>query len=113
MGRMKKNQELPFDTPVSVRTTPAIDSEAHENQMIAYAMNLAEQRLLNGTASSQEVVFYLKLGCSRDKMEKEKMKKETELMEAKRQNLEAVQRIEAMYASAMEAFRAYSGDDDD
>ena len=36
------------------RMRPALTPEARENQMISLAMDVAEERLRNGTASSQE-----------------------------------------------------------
>ena len=47
----------------SAKTTrkirPALTPEARENQMIALAVDLVEQRLLDGTASSQETTHFL------------------------------------------------------
>ena len=50
---------------------PAISPEARENQMIALAVDLAEEQLRNGTASSQVITHYLKLGSTKEKIEKE------------------------------------------
>ena len=41
---------------------PALSPEARENQLIDLAVNLAEQQLLDGTASSQVITHFLKLG---------------------------------------------------
>ena len=65
------------------RMRPALTPEARENQMISLAMDRAEERLMNGTASSQEIVHFLKLGSTRERLEKEKIALENELVKAK------------------------------
>ena len=49
---------------------PAMSPEARENQMIALAVDLAEKQLLEGTASSQVITHYLKLGTTKEKIER-------------------------------------------
>lgn len=97
--------------PVSTsrKTRPALSPEARENQMISLAVDLAEKQLMEGTASSQVITHYLKLGSTKERIEKEILEKQKDLIEAKTQNLQSAQRIEEMYAKAMEAFRSYSG----
>lgn len=101
--------------PKKVR--PALTPEARENQMIAMAMDLVEERLLNGTASSQETTHFLKLGSSKARAELEKIEKENALLVAKVKALESQERTEAMYAEALKAMRMYNGqvdyDDED
>lgn len=93
----------------SMRQPPAMSSEARENQMIALAINLAEKQLLEGTASSQVITHYLKLGSSKEKIEKEILEKQRELIDAKTENLKSAKRVEELYANALEAMREYSG----
>ena len=40
---------------------PALSPETRENQLISLAYDLVEERLLNGTATSQETTYFLKL----------------------------------------------------
>ena len=54
----------------------ALSPEARENQLIAYATNLAERQLREGTASSQVIVHYLKLGSSKERLEKKLLEEE-------------------------------------
>lgn len=96
-----------------MRQPPAMSSEARENQMIALAINLAEKQLLEGTASSQVITHYLKLGSSKEKIEKEILEKQRELIDAKTENLKSAKRVEELYANALEAMREYSGHGDD
>lgn len=88
---------------------PAISEEAREGQMISLAMDLVEERLRNGTASSQETTHFLKLGTQMKKLELEKMKKENELLEAKTEALKSAKKVEELYADAIRAFGIYSG----
>ena len=46
------------------KSRPSMSPEARENQVIAAAMNLAEEQILNGTASSQVITHFLKLELS-------------------------------------------------
>lgn len=91
------------------RRKPALSPEARENQMIALAMDLAEQRLRDGTASSQEVTHFLKLASSKERLEKEIMEKQKALIEAKTNAYASSEEIKSLYADAMAAFRSYNG----
>lgn len=92
---------------------PAITPEGREQQMISLAMDLVEQRLRDGTASSQETTHFLKLGSIRNQLEIKKLEKETELLAVKKESLESSARMEKLYSDAMEAMKTYSGRDDD
>ena len=88
---------------------PALTPEARENQMIALAIDLVEQRLLDGTASSQETTFYLKLGSSKAKYEKQLLKAQAEVAVAKKEALDAQRRSDEDLKEVIRAFRQYSG----
>ena len=88
---------------------PALTPEARENQLISLAVDLAEKQLREGTASSQVITHYLKLGSTKEKIEKEILEKQKELIEAKTQNLQSAKRIEELYAAALKAMRTYGG----
>ena len=88
---------------------PAISPEARENQLIALAIDLAEQQLMDGTASSQVISHFLKLATAKEKLEREKLEKEVELVKAKTENLQQAKRIEELYANAINAMKSYSG----
>ena len=94
----------------SLKTTkPALTPEDREKQLIALATDLVEQRLRNGTASSQETTHFLKLGTQKATLEKEILEKQKELIVAKTENLKSGQKLEGLYIEAMEAMRRYSG----
>ena len=76
--------------------------------MIAYAINLAEEQLRNGTASSQVITHYLKLGSMRERMEKKKLQEEIKLLEAKTEAIKADREKNDLYAQVIEAIRTYT-----
>lgn len=88
---------------------PALSPENEEAQCVALAMNLVRQRLLNGTASSQETTHFLKLGSPKARLELEILEKEKELITAKTDKIKSEERSEQMYADAIKAMRNYSG----
>ena len=88
---------------------PALTPEAREGQLIALATDLVEQRLRDGTATSQEVVHFLKLGSMRERLEREKLQHENMMLEAKTKALDAQSNSEEMYLEAIKAMKRYSG----
>lgn len=88
---------------------PALTPEARENQMISLAENLAEQQLRDGTASSQVITHYLKLATMKERLEREKLEKENQLLIAKTEALQSAKRVEELYANAIAAMKSYSG----
>ena len=103
---MKKTE--PKKEPVK-KARPALTPDARENQMISLTMDLVEQRLIDGTASASETVHFLKLASSKERLEKEKLQKENELLRAKTESLQSAKRIEELYAKALDSMRTYSG----
>lgn len=91
---------------------PAITPEGREGQLVALAMDLAEQRLREGTASSQEVVHFLKMGSMKHQREMEKLEEENKLLRAKTEALESGKEIKALYEDALKAMRNYAGQGD-
>lgn len=96
------------DEPVT-RLPPASTPEARENQLVAAAYDLAEKRLLDGSASAQEVTHFLKLGSSREKLEQERLQNENALTQAKIDLMASQQRQEELIADALNAMRGYTG----
>lgn len=107
----KKKQSIPKEQPKKMR--PATTPEARENQLIALAVDLAEKQLLEGTASSQVITHYLKLGTQKEKIEREILEKQKELITAKTEALQATKRIEELYSNAIAAMKTYSGQNND
>ena len=88
---------------------PALNPDARENQLISLAIDLVEQRLIDGTASAQETTHFLKLASRKAKLESERAEAELELMRAKTQALHDQADIKALYKDAIAAMRRYSG----
>jgi hypothetical protein len=99
------------------RRAPATTAEARENQLISLAVDLAEKQLLEGTASSQVISHYLKLGSTKERIEKQILEKELDLIQAKTEAIKSAKRVEELYSNALNAMRSYSGrggpDEDD
>ena len=91
---------------------PALTPEARENQLIYLATDLAEKQLREGTASSQVITHYLKLGSTKEKLEREKLAEENNLLRAKRENLQSQKNVEEKYIKAINAMKRYSGNGD-
>ena len=91
------------------RIRPALTPEARENQLIALAVDLVQQRLLDGSASSQETTHFLKLGSMKNQLEMEKLREENKLLKAKTESIQSAKRVEELYAEAINAMRRYSG----
>ena len=105
---MKKTDKTPTSTS-SRKIRPALTPEAREDQLIALATNLVEKRLIEGTASSQETVHFLKLATTRARLEREKLELDNELTKAKTESIRAQKRSDELFAEAIRAFKTYSG----
>lgn len=96
---------------------PAKTPEARENQLISLAIDRAEEQLINGTASSQVIVHFLKLGTTKAMLEKEKLEEENKLLRAKTEQIEQMKENKELYENAIKAMSIYSGngaiDDED
>jgi len=91
------------------RAKPALTPEAREQQMISYAIDLAEQQLLDGTASSQLITHYLKLATTRERLEQKRIEQEIELQKAKTKAIDNAEESRVLYENAIKAMREYSG----
>ena len=91
------------------KSRPALTPEARENQLIAKAYDLVEQRLDDGTATSQETTHFLKHGSVKAKLEPEKLRKETDLLVSKKEVLDSAKRMEELYSEALDAMKRYGG----
>lgn len=104
MPRKKAKEDTPIlSRPVA--TTP----EGRENQLIAAAYDLAEERILNKTASAQEITHFLKMGSMKERLEREILAEQQKLVKAKTESLESAKRVEEYYQKAIEAMKRYSG----
>lgn len=101
-----RTKKKPAETSAR-RLPPAISPDAREKQLIALSVDLVEKRLREGTATSQEIVHFLKLGSMREKLEREKLEQENELLRAKTEALQSAKRVEELYSGALLAMQGY------
>lgn len=108
MGRVKSTGEVK-------KIRPALTPESRENQLISLAVDLAERQLQEGTASSQVITHYLKLGSTKERREKEKLEEEIKLLRARTEALQSAKKSEELFEEAIRAMKKYSGggDEDD
>ena len=107
MAKVKKTSSEPIR-----KMRPALTPEARENQMCALAMDLVEQRLIDGTASSQETTHFLKLCSSKARLEMEKLQEENNKLRAQTKALRDAEEVKVLYENALKAMRNYNGQGD-
>ena len=95
---------------VETRRRPATTPENRENELISQAHDLAEKQIQSGTASSQVITHFLKLGSTRERLEQQRLEHENELTRVKIEALESQKRVEELYMEALTAMRSYAGD---
>ena len=91
----------------------ALTPDAREAQLIHLATDLAAKQLMEGTASSQVITHFLKLGTEKERIEREILEKQKQLISAKTEALQSAKRIEELYTNAIAAMRRYSGNGGD
>lgn len=83
--------------------------EAYDDRMISLAYSAAEKQFADGTASSQLITHFLKQGSERDRLERERLVHENELLRAKTEAIKNTQRETELYSEAISMFKKYSG----
>ena len=111
MKRTKSATPSAADQPKGRARTP----EGRDNQLIALAYDLVEQRLRDGSATSQETTYFLKLAAQREKAELEHdiMLEQRKLLAAKTEAIKTAKEVETLYTDALRAFQSYRSTADD
>jgi seryl-tRNA synthetase len=91
------------------RQSPARTPEAREKQLIAAAMDLAEKQILEGTASSQVLSHFLKLGSTREKLEQKNLQENNKLLSARTKAIGDAKTSDNLLQEALAAMKRYSG----
>lgn len=109
---MGKRKGTDYEEAVPNVGRRAVTPIARENQLIALSERRAEEQLKAGTASSQVITHYLKLGAQREReeLEKELLRQKIETERAKTESYQSSKRIEELYAKALNAMRRYRGE---
>ena len=101
MARVKQTNSK----PTQKGNRPSLSPEAQERTCIALAMNLAEQQLRDGTASSQLITEFVKRGSTEAKLKQALMSEQAEVLRSQK-------RVEELYSQALDAMRKYNGQGD-
>ena len=106
--KKRKPAERTTDLPPMV--PPRTEEEA-EKRAIGLATELAIEQLRKGTASSQIITHFLKLGSLKEQAELEKTREEIELIKAKKKAIELSEEQDKRYQEVIKAIASYSGKD--
>lgn len=98
MQQTKKAKKVPYKTP-----------EEREQYLISLAMDRAEERLKDGTATAAEIVHFLKLGTPREEMERDILSEQKKLITAKTDAIQSSKDIKMLYEDAIKSMQRYSG----
>lgn len=91
------------------KSPPILTPEAREMQLVNLAYDLLEERLRAGTATSQEVTTMIKYGTQKAQLELDILRSQRELMDAKRDSINASMQNDEMFREAIRAMGIYSG----
>jgi hypothetical protein len=89
------------------RRPPAASPEEAEQRCILSAYELAQSQLDEGTASPSVITHFLKMGTERARLEREKLAKETELLQTKTIAIQESKNMEKMFSDAISAMKRY------
>lgn len=106
-----KKQEKP--RVITREFPPAQTLEQKEEQMVLLAMERAEEEIRKGTASSQVLTHYLKIGSTKERLEKQILGEQKKLIIAKTDQIESQKKVEELFSNAIAAFTRYSPSEDD
>lgn len=118
---MRKSTGKPKSRPVDEevepetvkgRQAPGRTIEAREAKLISMSVDEAERQLRNRTISSQVLLHYLKQGTVIAELEKEHLRKENLLLQAKADQIKSQQKTEELYQNALSAMRRYQGQEE-
>lgn len=109
------NDDTNSSKPVRKKRDPGLPTspKAREEQIRAKAMDLAERKIEDGTASSQLICHFLKMNDPDEQIRREILEKQRDLIVAKTENLNAQRRTEAALDRVVRAMKRYSGMGDD
>lgn len=106
-------KKLPTNTELVQVIRKADTPDGRERQIIAEAYDLAERRILDGSASDTLLKELIKVGSTRERLEREILEKQRDLISAKTDAMKAQKRVDELYAEALDAFKSYHGDTDE
>lgn len=102
--RSVHDEQLP-----SRRRSPAKTPEERESQLISKSLNLIEKQIEDGSISSTVLAIYAKASTERDRLEKDRLRNENEVLKKKVESMEAAIDVKNLLEDALGVFRGYSG----
>ena len=94
-------------------TATPITTEGRENELISLAYDLVKKRLIEGTATSQETVHFLRMGSANNRLQMKVLEGQKELNDAKAQTIKSAEHTEELYNNAIEAMKRYGGNNNE
>jgi hypothetical protein len=101
----------PEDIPP--RLPPARSRPRRAQQLVVLAENLLEERLRTGSASPTEVTAVLRLGTEMEMANIERIKMQTQYLQAQKAKAESETVREELFSRAIEAMSRYDGSNRD
>lgn len=92
---------------------PYLTPEEWENRLIALSYTAIEERILNGTATGAELVYFAKAGSAKQRQEIEKLKEENSLLRARTSAIESEKERAVSYREVLEALNCYRTETND
>lgn len=109
---MKTPTDTDKTTPEKPKSRPRT-AKARENHMINLAMDLAEKKLNDGTASSQIISYFLDLASPEQKLKTKMLEEQVKLVHAKTEAIESSKDMQELYRDAIKAMSEYCIPTDD
>lgn len=94
-------------TPKRIKRVPDVSDEQREKRLINRALELVEERMEKGEATSAEILHFLKLGSERNRREQEEISYRTELMREKTKAIKSAEEREKKYDTVIDALNRY------
>jgi len=113
MGAQRKTTDGETNHIHDVESRPDFTAAARERRLIGLAYDEAERRLKDGTASSEMICHFLRVGSSKEYLDQQLMAGKIELQAAKTEMFKAQQKTEEMFVEAIAAMKSYQGNDED
>ena len=98
----------PVETPTESREPPSLTVEGRFDQLVNLAVDLAEERLRDKSASNQLISEIIRYGSQKEKLTREKIQMETQMLAAKADALRAQETSAQLLQDAMRAMTEYS-----
>lgn len=106
MARVRKASEVTKRKGIPARTP-----EERERELTDLAFDRIESRIIEGTASAQELLHFVKISSRREELELRNLEVEIALKEARREQIGTMEQQNELYERALEAFTSYKSDE--